>query len=238
MMNNKRKYYDVLYEYNINKKGKKEKKDKNNKNEKNDDEISINESIQNDLSNLLGKKNKDTKIERDNNHVYFHSEVDRESIFELVMLIKEAEEESMLTSFKLNIDVIPIYLHINSFGGSIFAAFSAIDVIKACRVPVYTIIEGSTASAGTLISIVGKKRYIRPNAFMLIHQLSSGCWGKMSEIEDEYKNLQELMERIKEIYKEYTNIPKKELNDLLKHDLWLNSSKCLKYGLAEEIWDK
>jgi ATP-dependent Clp endopeptidase proteolytic subunit ClpP len=237
-MNNKRKYYDVLYEYNINKKGKKEKKDKNNKNEKNDDEISINESIQNDLSNLLGKKNKDTKIERDNNHVYFHSEVDRESIFELVMLIKEAEEESMLTSFKLNIDVIPIYLHINSFGGSIFAAFSAIDVIKACRVPVYTIIEGSTASAGTLISIVGKKRYIRPNAFMLIHQLSSGCWGKMSEIEDEYKNLQELMERIKEIYKEYTNIPKKELNDLLKHDLWLNSSKCLKYGLAEEIWDK
>ena len=60
----------------------------------------------------------------------------------------------------------------------------------------------------------------------------------MSEIEDEFKNLQDLMEKIKEIYKEYTNIPKKELNELLKHDLWLDSNKCLKYGLVEEIWNK
>jgi len=229
MINNKRKYYDVLYEYNGSKKEKKEKKD---------DETSSNGSIENELSGLLGKKSKDSKIERDNNHIYFHSEVDRDSIFELIFLIKEAEEESILTSFKLNIEEVPIYLHINSFGGSIFAAFSAIDVIKACRVPIYTIIEGSTASAGTLISIVGKKRYIRPNAYMLIHQLSSSCWGKMSEIEDEFKNLQDLMEKIKEIYKEYTNIPKKELNELLKHDLWLDSKKCLKYGLVEEIWNK
>jgi hypothetical protein len=32
------------------------------------------------------------------------------------------------------------------------------------------------------------------------------------------------------------NIPKKELNEVLKHDLWLNSDKCLKYGLVDEIW--
>ena len=73
---------------------------------------------------------------------------------------------------------------------------------------------------------------------MLIHQLSSGCWGKMSEIEDEYKNLTELMEKIKELYKEHANIPKKELTELLKHDLWLNSEKCIKYGLVDEIWNK
>ena len=225
MYNNKRKYNDVWFGYNNAKKNKKEvEEDK--------------ESNSDDLSTLLSKKNSDKKIERDNNHIYFHSEVDRESIFELIMLIKEAEEESVLTSFKLNIDEVPIYLHINSFGGSIFAAFGAIDVIKACRVPVHTIIEGSTASAGTLISIVGKKRYVRPTAYMLIHQLSSGCWGKMSEIEDEYKNLTELMEKIKELYKEHANIPKKELSELLKHDLWLNSEKCIKYGLVDEIWNK
>jgi ATP-dependent Clp protease protease subunit len=227
MINNKRKY-NVSYEY----------KSKKTKKPEKDDETTSSGTNDNDLSSLLGKKSKDTKIERDNNHIYFHSEVDRESIFELTMLIKEAEEESIITSFKLNIEEIPIYLHINSFGGCIFSAFSAIDVIKACRVPVYTIIEGSTASAGTLISVVGKKRFIRPNGYMLIHQLSSSCWGKMSEIEDEFKNLQELMEKIKDIYKEYTNIPKKELSELLKHDLWLDSSKCLKYGLVEEIWNK
>ena len=82
MINNKRKYYDVLYEYNGIKKEKKEKK------EKKDEETSSTISIENELSSLLGKKSKDSKIERDNNHIYFHSEVDRDSNFELIFLIK------------------------------------------------------------------------------------------------------------------------------------------------------
>ena len=72
---------------------------------------------------------------------------------------------------------------------------------------------------------------------MLIHQLSSSFWGKMDEIEDEYKNLEDMMKKIKEIYIDHTNIPKKELSDLLKHDLWLNSDKCIKYGLVDEVWN-
>ena len=195
-----------------------------------------------DIKELLSfgkssKKNSDEKIEREYNNIYFYSEVSRESIYELTTLIKEAEEESIITSYKLGIDKVPIYIHISSFGGSVFAALTAIDVINSCKVPIHTIIDGATASAGTLISIMGEKRYVRPNAYMLIHQLSSGCWGKMSEIEDEFKNLQELMDKIKDFYKENTKIPKKELTELLKHDLWLNSNKCIQYGLADEIWN-
>jgi len=175
-------------------------------------------------------------IKRKNNHIYFYSEVTRETIFELIMYIKEAEEENLITSLKLHLDTIPIFLHINSKGGSVFDAFNAIDVIQSCRMPVHTIVEGATASAGTLISVVGEKRYMTKNAFMLIHQLSSVCWGKMSEIEDEFENLQELTEKIKEIYSENTKIPKKELSKLLQHDLWLNSTKSLKYGLVDELW--
>ena len=70
---------------------------------------------------------------------------------------------------------------------------------------------------------------------MLIHQLSSGCWGKMCEIEDEMENLTDFMDKIKKIYVDNTKIPRKELSELLKHDLWLNSEKCLKYSLADEI---
>ena len=65
----------------------------------------------------------------------------------------------------------PIYLHVNSFGGGVFAAFHAVDVIKQSAIPVHTIVEGATASAGTLMSCVGVKRYIRPHATMLIHQV-------------------------------------------------------------------
>jgi ATP-dependent Clp protease protease subunit len=133
---------------------------------------------------------------------------------------------------------MPIYLHINSFGGCIFSAFNAIDYIQASRVPVHTIIEGSTASAGTLISICGTKRYMRPNAHMLIHQLSSECWGKMAEIEDQYNNLKGLMVRIRTLYKNNTSIPDKELRKLLKKDLWLTSDKCIEYNLVDRLWKK
>lgn len=185
----------------------------------------------------LGAKHSDKKITRESNHIYYHSEVDRDSIFDLCALLREVEEDNMFIAYKMHLDPVPIYLHINSYGGSIFAAFAAIDCINACKVPVYTIIEGAVASAGTLISVFGKKRYIRPSAYMLIHQLSSGFWGKMSEIEDEHTNLTELMRRILAIYKDNTKIPKKELQDLLRHDLWLNSDKALKYGLVDEVYE-
>lgn len=238
-------YKNILNMYYGSNKSKKHKKDK-----KNIEKISKKQLIETELSSgsdfdgldlleKIAKKDHDeSKIERDNNHIYFYSEVDRTSIYHLCTLINEAEEESIITSYKLGIEKIPIYIHISSLGGLVYSAFTAIDTIKACKVPVYTIIDGATASAGTLISVVGEKRFIRPHANMLIHQLSAGFWGKMCEIEDEYSNLKQSMEKIKSIYREHTKMPQKELNDLLKKDLWLNSDKCINYGLVDELWTK
>jgi ATP-dependent Clp endopeptidase proteolytic subunit ClpP len=178
------------------------------------------------------------RITKENNHIYFHSEVDRDAIFEMITLIRKAEIENIVLAHNLCTDPIPIYLHINSFGGSVFDALTAIDVIQACKVPVHTVIEGASASAGTLISVVGAKRYIRPNAHMLIHQLSAGSWGKMSELEDEHENNALLMNKILDIYKKHANIPKKQLSEVLKHDLWWESDKCMKYGLVDELWER
>lgn len=178
----------------------------------------------------------ETKIYRENNHIYFYSEIDRNSVSKLNILLREAEEYCVITSLKLRIDLVPIYLHIYSNGGYIHAAFSTIDVINSSKVPVYSIIEGATASAGTLISIVCKKRYIRPTAYMLIHQLSSEIWGKMDAIIDEYKNLSQLMKKITDIYSEYSSLTTNKLNKLLKHDLWLDAKKSIKYGLVDELY--
>ena len=178
-------------------------------------------------------------ITKEHNHIYFHSEVNRDTIFELIAHIRKAEIENIILAHNLSSDeAIPIYLHISSYGGVVFDALTAIDVINSCKVPVHTIIEGATASAGTLISVVGKKRYIRQNAHMLIHQLSSGAWGKMNELEDEFENNKLVMDKITAIYKKHAKIPKKELNDILKHDLWWESDKCIQYGLADEIWTR
>lgn len=230
LQSKKRKYLD----YNIN--SKKEKKNIKEEDVKDEDGSNILDALGMSLDGATSStKEKNKKIERDANHIYFYSEVNRDSIYDLATLINEVEEENKALSFKMKIEDIPIYLHINSYGGCVFSAFNIIDVIESCSVPIYSIVEGCAASAGTLMSVVCDKKYIRKNSYMLIHQLSSGCWGKMCEIEDEVENLTDFMDKIKQIYMDNTKIPKKELTELLKHDLWLNSDKCLKYQLAEEI---
>ena len=128
-----------------------------------------------------------------------------------------------------------IYLHINSYGGSVFAGFSSVDYIINSPVPVVSVIEGCAASAATIMSVVASHRQINKHAYMLIHQLSSGMWGKYQEQKDAIANSDRLMEMIINIYEEHTKIPKKELNKLLKHDLWWDAETCLKYGLVDEI---
>jgi ATP-dependent Clp endopeptidase proteolytic subunit ClpP len=229
----KTKYWDFSFK-------KEKKKDKKDKIEKKDKKRKRSEESDDDGEDIkfpkLDAEQEATSIERKGNHIYFYSEVSRDSIFTLNMLINEVEEENLIGSITYGIDPIPIYLHINSYGGSVHAALSCIDTIKACKVPVYTICEGAIASAGTLISVVGTKRFMRPSAYLLIHQLSSGFWGKMNEIEDEYINLKALMKKIRSIYKEHCNIPKKELKEILKHDLWWDYEKCVEMGLVDGLY--
>ena len=172
------------------------------------------------------------------NHIYFYSEVTKKNMYELNKEIRYVSQKMLEQKKKYNIKNPVIYLHINSFGGSIFAAMATVDTILDCPVDIHTIIEGCAASAATLISVVGKKRYMRRHSHMLIHQLSTVFWGKMDEFEDEMDNLKRLMDLIKGLYNEYTKVPKKKLNEILKHDLWWDADYCLEVGLIDEIYDK
>ena len=73
------------------------------------------------------------------------------------------------------------------------------------------------------------------NSIMLIHQLSSGFEGKFNEIHDENENINNLMSFIVSYYLENTKLNIDELRGLLKRDLWLNSERCLSYGLVDKI---
>tara|TARA_Y100000389_G_scaffold128228_1_gene125622 strand:+ start:872 stop:1471 length:600 start_codon:yes stop_codon:yes gene_type:complete len=177
----------------------------------------------------------DNQITNVDNHIYFYSEVERPRMLELNKKINELDVKLQTTSLKLGIELPKIYLHINSYGGSIFAGLSTLDTIRNTKCDVITIIEGCAASAGTMISVVGKERYMHKHAYMLIHQLSAGSWGKYSDLVDDMENNTKLMKMIKALYKEYTSVPEKELEEILKHDLWWDAKKCLEYGLIDKI---
>jgi len=184
---------------------------------------------------FFGDDSSDDAIQVVGNKIYYYAEIKRKNILKLNKKIKELELKLIGLGKTFNWEPPPIHLHINSFGGSIFAGVAAVDQILNCQIPVHTLIDGCAASAATFLSVVGKKRYINKHAHILIHQLSSGFWGKFSEIEDEVKNLKRFMDMIKDLYIEHTKIPKKKLDKLLKHDLWLTPEEALKYGMVDEI---
>ena len=181
-----------------------------------------------------GSVDSGSSVEVQDNMIMFYGEVNERNNKTLNKVLRGLDKDLQTVKVKYGVEV-PIKLYISSYGGSIFAAFSTVDTILSLRTPVHTYIDGSAASAATLISVVGEKRFIHRNSFMLIHQLSSVMWGKYEEMKDQMENLDLLMVRIKEIYREHCSIPKKELTEILKHDLWLDSAKCVKWGLADEI---
>jgi len=93
------------------------------------------------------------------------------------------------------------------------------------------------ASAASLISMMGHKRFITKNSFMLIHELRTGVQGTYSDIMDEKENCDKLMDVIKKIYLEKTkgNLENDTLEKILKRDIILTSEECKNYGLVDEI---
>lgn len=170
------------------------------------------------------------------NQLYFYSDVTRDSIYMLNRQLSETERQIRLIQLQYNLTSIPpIELFISSEGGEVYSSFTTVDRIIASKVPVDTYVEGIAASAATLISVVGRRRYMRKNANMLIHQVSSAMWGNYAQFQDEIKNLDLVMSMIKKVYLKHTKFKEKELNEMLKHDLCLSPEECLKYGLIDEI---
>ncbi len=170
------------------------------------------------------------------NKIYYYAGVNRESAAELNKKIGELETKCLTLCHNLDLEKPPtLKVLINSGGGSITAGISSMDTILRCKVPVETYVDGFCASAATFLSVVASHRLMSRNSYMLIHQLSTNFWGKYSEFEDEKQNLDLMMETIKRVYKEFTKVPEKKLDEILKHDLMWDAETCLKYGLIDEV---
>jgi len=171
------------------------------------------------------------------NSVNFYADIAGITCAELNRILRELDVRMQHAKITMNDPQFDptIHLRINSYGGEIFAGLSTVDVIRSLRTKVYTYVEGAAASAATLISIAGKKRFIGKNSFMLLHQLSSVCAGTFERLEDEHENNKRIMNSMKSLYKEYTKIPMKELDKILKRDIWFDANTCLKYGIVDAI---
>ena len=196
--------------------------------------VKMNELDEAEEQKLLSKE---TQLQvQPSNQLYFYSDITRDTIYSFNRQLNELQKQ--LSFLQINYDLPeppPIKLYISSEGGEVFSCFSAVDRIKNSKIPIDTYVEGIAASCATLLSVVGRKRYINRNAMMLIHSVSSGLWGNYQEFKDEQQNLDLIMKVIKQIYLKHTNFKESELEELLKHDLYLTPDECIKHGMVDII---
>ena len=129
----------------------------------------------------------------------------------------------------------PIYIEINSPGGSIIDGLAIIDTMNHIKPPVITIISGLAASMGAIVAAAGDKRYAYKNAQLMYHSASGMIEDKMQYIKDRTSWLEKMNNRIKAILKEKSILSEKEFFRMDNGELWLNSKEALKLKIIEKI---
>ena len=166
------------------------------------------------------------------NDIYYYCDVTKDNVFEFNKAVRKLEKTLLKKAVDLDGYVPNINVYISSDGGDLFSGMNAMDVMRRSKVHVTVIAEGACCSAATFMLLGGDRRLMGKHAYVLIHQLSTGFFGKYDELRDEMETCKKLMKTMKRVYKAETNIPKETFKALMKKDVYLDVEECLKYGIV------
>ena len=95
---------------------------------------------------MMASSGDDSRVSVEHNKIYFYSGVTRQDNLQLNKLIHTTGHKLANIQKIYNMPVPPkLRLHINSYGGSVFAGFGSVDYIRTCQVPVVSVIDGCAA---------------------------------------------------------------------------------------------
>lgn len=130
-----------------------------------------------------------------------------------------------------------ITMYINSPGGSVVSMWSIIDTMNLIKPDVSTVCIGMAASAASLTLANGAKgkRFILPNAKVMIHQPSGGAQGQASDIEITAKEILKTKDQLHKFMADKTGQPIKKLEKDMDRDTFLDAQESLDYGIVDKI---
>lgn len=133
-----------------------------------------------------------------------------------------------------------IKLYINSPGGSVYDGLAIIDTMNYIEPDVQTIGIGLQASMGAMLLACGAKgkRFVLPNARVMIHQPSSGTEGKITDQEIALKEGILLKKKLAEIFAERTGKSLKQVERDMDRDNWMSAQEALEYGIIDGVIEK
>lgn len=134
----------------------------------------------------------------------------------------------------------PIYLYINSPGGSVTAGLAVYDTMQYVKSEVSTICIGQAASMAAVLLASGAKgrRYVLPHSRVMLHQVLGGVQGQASDIEIHAKEILRVREQLNEILKVHTGQSLEKIASDTERDFFLTAQQSLEYGLVDAIINK
>jgi ATP-dependent Clp protease protease subunit len=160
-----------------------------------------------------------------------------------VIWLKEAVDERNMAELSAELHRISlttdedIYLFINSPGGSVTAGLMFYDMINLIPNDVVTIGMGMCASMGQFLLTIGApgKRFITPNARVLLHQPSGGFGGTTSDISIQASLIVNMKHQLAAITAERTGKTVEQVNIDGDRDRWFTASEALEYGFVDHV---
>ena len=160
-------------------------------------------------------------------------------VAEKIVAINKADEKAMQFAQINNIiyEPQPIKLYIDSYGGSVYNCFGLLGHMENSKTPIHTIATGAAMSCGFIILIHGHKRFAFKEATPLYHQVSTGFWGKVQDMEEDVEETKRLQKRIEDMTIKKTKITKAKLKEIKerKIDWFMTAKEALDLGVIDEI---
>lgn len=138
----------------------------------------------------------------------------------------------------LNNDDISLY--INSPGGSITAGMAIFDTMNFIKSDISTICVGMAASMAAFLLSSGEKgkRYILPNAEVMIHQPLGGAQGQATEIKIAAERILKLKKKLNKILSDNTGKDIDTIDNDTERDYFMDSDEALNYGIVDKVLKK
>ena len=130
-----------------------------------------------------------------------------------------------------------ISLYINSPGGECYAGLAIMNTMQYIKPNVSTIGMGIVASMASVLLAAGAKgkRFLLPDATVMIHQPSAGTQGMITDMEISVREGQRLKKLITQKMSDFTGRKEKEVFDAMERDNWMDAEAAKKFGLVDGI---
>lgn len=185
------------------------------------------------------KRRLEAKAEADKTLVYLYGDVVDEKPVDW-WTGEEIDKEYILAEEVRNtVDAIEsdvVELHINSYGGSLFASVAIFNFLRASGKKIDVVIDGVAASGASLIAMCGRSLKMPKNTMLMIHRASTFGYGNCEDLRKAADMLEKLDNTVLiETYADKCKCSRDELMEKISNETWISAAEAYDLGLCDEL---